>query len=233
MTGIYQLADLTIEVEGSIEELVDVQGVEREFSRACRKIRKAAGEEDVQILLDKDLESAEGRKFSKIRLRAYAGGKNYTIDCGSTEDNILGVYVPWDAPVEVYDRETETVEEVKPLANSEPDTAPSQEAAEEPREGESEAQSGSQGTAPSEAPTPDTRENGKITEDAALQLWNAAKQAGHNKQTFGKMLATVAGIDNPKLLHVDDWPQAWAYATHPGEWKMDQHVEEERELPLQ
>jgi len=47
------------------------------------------------------------------------------------------------------------------------------------------------------------------------------------------MLATVAGIDNPKLLHVDDWPQAWAYATHPGEWKMDQHVEEERELPLQ
>jgi len=229
MTGIYQLADLTIEVEGSIEELVDVQGVEREFSRACRKIRKAAGEEDVQILLDKDLESAEGRKFSKIRLRAYAGGKNYTIDCGTTEDNILGVYVPWDAPVEVYDRESETVEEVHPL---EGETESSQEAAGEPREGESEAQSGSQGTAPSEPPTPDTRENGKITEDAALQLWNAAKQAGHNKQTFGKMLATVAGIDNPKLLHVDDWPQAWAYATHPGEWKMDQHVEEERELPL-
>lgn len=230
MTGIYRLADLTVQVEGSIEELVACQGVEREFSRACRKIRKAAGEEDVQILLDKDLESAEGRKFSKIRLRAYAGGKNYTIDCGTTEDNILGVYVPWDAPVEIYDRESETVEEVHPL---EGETESSQEAAGEPQSAQSEAGTGSQAPAPSEPPTPDTRENGKITEGAALQLWNAAKQAGHNKQTFAKMLATVAGIDNPKLLHVDDWPQAWAYATHPGEWKMDQHVEEERELPLQ
>jgi hypothetical protein len=230
MTGIYQLADLTIQVEGSIEELVDCQGVAREFDRACRKIREAAGDADVQILLDKNLESSEGREFSKVRLRAYAEGKNYTIDCGSTEDNILGVYVPWDAPVEVYDREAETVEEVQPLENG--DTESPQEAAEEPQSSSGESGGDAQAPTPSEPPTPDTRENGKITEDAALQLWNAAKQAGHNKQTFAKMLATVAGINNPKLLHVDDWPQAWEYATHPGEWKMDQHVEEERELPL-
>jgi hypothetical protein len=230
MTGIYQLADLTIEVEGSIEELVDVQGVEREFSRACRKIRKAAGEEDVQILLDKDLESDEGRKFSKIRLRAYANGKNYTIDCGSTEDNILGVYVPWDAPVEVYDRESETVEEAHPLESSAAST--SQEAAEEPQSAQDEAGGDAQAPGPDSPPEPDTGENGKIADSAALQLWNAAKRAGHNKKSFSKMLASVAGIKNPKLLHVDDWPQAWAYAVAPGEWKIDEHVEEERELPL-
>jgi len=228
MTGIFQLADLTIQVEGSMEELVEAQGVEREFSRACRKIRKAANDADVQILLDKNLQSDEGREFSKIRLRAYANGKNYTIDCGSTDENILGVYVPWEAPVEVYDRETETVKEVKPLANSEPDTAPSQEAADEPQEPPSERT----GYDPDDPPDVPTGENDRLTRRAAVRLWEVAKDAGHTKNTFRAMLASIAGVEKPQMLHVEDWPQAWKYALDPAGWKVDYEYAEERELPL-
>jgi len=239
MTGIFQLADLTIQVEGSIEELVEAQGVAREFSRACRKIREAAGDADVQILVDKDLESEEGRKFSKIRLRAYANGKNYTIDCGSGGESVLGVFVEWDAPVEVYDRETEEVEEVYPLQGDSPSNQSRgassdspQEAADEPESGSSKGMEIPSQLDAEDPPTPTTTGEGKITEEAATVLWSAANQSGHTKKSFARMLASVAGIQNPKLLHPDDWAKAWEYAVDPATWKMDEHIEEARELPL-
>jgi len=226
MTGIFQLADLTVQAEGSMEELVEAQGVEREFSRACRKIREAAGDADVQILLDKDLESEEGRKFSKIRLRAYANGKNYTIDCGSTDENILGVYVPWEAPVEVYDRETEEVEEVYPLQGDSPKQ--NEEPVSDPQEPPSERT----GYDPDDPPDVPTGENDRLTRRAAVRLWEVAKDAGHTKNTFRAMLASIAGVEKPQMLHVEDWPEAWKYALDPAGWKVEYEAEEERELPL-
>lgn len=228
MKGIFQLADLTVQVEGSIEELVDCQGVEREFDRACRKIRKAAGDADVQILLDKNLQSGEGREFSKIRLRAYSDGKNFTIDCGSTEDNILGVYVDWDAPVEVYDRESETVEEVQPLESG--SSTPSQEGSKATQN-----EAGEERTyAPDNAPAPQTDAGNRVTENAAKLLWKAAQVGGHNRSSFQKMLASVAGVERPQLLHIRDWEDAWKYSCDPAQWKEDYDLDgQAKELPLE
>jgi len=224
MKGIFQLADLTVQVEGSIEELVDCQGIEREFKRACRKIREAAGEEDVQIILDKNLESSEGREFSKVRLRAYSGGKNYTIDCGKTDDNPLGVYVDWDAPVEVYDRETGEVEEARPLQSSDtgdPSKATQNEANEE------------RAYDPANPPAPQTGDGNRVTEAAAKLLWKAAQIGGHNRSSFVKMLSTVAGVNKPQLIHKRDWEDVWTYSCDPAQWKADYDLDgQAKELDL-
>ena len=214
MQATYQIADLTLLVEASIEELVKAQGVEREFDRACRKIREVAGE-SVTIRIDENLESDEGREFSKIRLRATDQSRNYTIDCGTTENNVLGIYVDWDAPVEVYNRKDGSSREARPFR-------------------ESTAQSGTQSDEPSlEPPAPELGENGRLKRESALQLWRAAKDAGHTKKSFAKMLASVAGVKKPQLVTGADWPQAWEYAVDPATWKMEEKAAGEQELPLE
>jgi len=116
MKGFYQLADLSVQVEGTKKDLIRAQHVEREFKRACRRLREASGAEEVFLRIDTDLEASDGRTFDKVRLRAYAPNapKNYTIDVGTTEENPFGMYVAWDAPIEVYNRETGQVREIDP-----------------------------------------------------------------------------------------------------------------------
>lgn len=242
MKGVFRLADLTLQVEGSIRELVKAQSVQREFERACRKIREVAGSDDVQIVLDEDLKSEEGRTFSKVRLRAYADGKVYSIDCGMNEPQSerktpFGIFVRWEAPVQVYDRETEETWEVNLEEDGDED------ASSEPQSGATGDEAQASGTDqsvpepkeydPQEPPPHPTDDNGRITEEVALLLWNAAKRNGHTQKSFAKMLSTVSGVKNPQLLQGEDFAKCWEYACDPATWKME-HYEEtgERELPL-
>lgn len=233
MEGTFQLADLTITEEGSLQELVRAQSVEREFARACRKLRLASGAEDVHIRIDDGLQTDDGREFSKIRLRAYSGKNEvYTIDVGSTEDNLFGAYVPYDAPVQLYNRETEQETELYPLGSDEEQTEPDQEpqASQEPVNGADESPKNRTGYDPKEpAPCP-TDDSGRVTDEGALALWNVAKQAGHTKKSFAHMLASVAGVKKPQLVHSDDWAQVWEYSCDPATWKLEEEIEEEREL---
>lgn len=234
MKGTFSLADLTIQVEGSLEELVRAQSVEREFGRACRKLRLASGSDDVHIRIDDDLETEDGRSFSKIRLRAYFGEQQvYTIDVGSTEDNIFEAYVDYDAPVQLYNRETGEETELYPLQDDDTagDTVDTSQD-EEPVQGAQETPTGRTGYDPKDPADCPTDENGRITDDGALALWNMAKEAGHTEKSFAHMLADTAGVKKPQLLHEDDWEQVWEYACDPASWKVEQGIEEERELPL-
>lgn len=222
MKGNFTLADLTVQLEGSLEELVRAQSVEREFDRACRKLRVASGSDDVHIRIDDDLETDDGRKFSKIRLRAYSGEDEvYTIDVGKTEDNLFGAYVDYDAPVQLYNRETEEETELRPLQS---DTQEVEDAQSDPKD--------RVGYDPQEpAPCP-TDENGRVTKQGAKALWRVAKKAGHTKKSFSRMLATTCGVEKPQLVHEQDWEQVWEYSCDPATWKIEEGIEEERELPL-
>jgi len=116
MKGFYQLADLSVQVTGDKKELILAQHVEREFDRACRRLRDASGADQVYLRIDTDLETDDGRTFDKVRLRAYApdSPELYTIDVGTTEKNPFNMYVPWDASIRIYNRETEAVRELDP-----------------------------------------------------------------------------------------------------------------------
>lgn len=242
MKGVFHLAGLTLQVEGSIRELVKAQSVQREFERACRKIREVAGSDDVQIVLDEDLESEEGRTFSKVRLRAYADGKVYSIDCGMNEPQSdrktpFGIFVRWDAPVQVYDRETEETWEVNLEEDGDEDaSSESQSGAaggEAPTSGATADSPKGKNYDPKDPPPHPTDDNGRIEEEVALLLWNAAKLNGHTQKSFAKMLSTVSGVKNPQLLQGEDFPQCWEYACDPATWKMEYFEETgERELPL-
>ena len=115
MKGSFELADLQIILDGSIKELAQAQGVEREFRRACRRLRTQSGADEVFFRVDTGLEGENGT-FHKFRLRAYAPNSPeiYTIDCGITDENPLGIYVGWNAPIEIYNRETEQVRTIDP-----------------------------------------------------------------------------------------------------------------------
>lgn len=115
MKGSFELADLQIILDGSIKELAQAQGVEREFRRACRRLRAQSGADEVFFRVDTGLEGQNGT-FHKFRLRAYAPNSPeiYTIDCGITDENPLGIYVGWNAPIEIYNRETEQVRTIDP-----------------------------------------------------------------------------------------------------------------------
>jgi hypothetical protein len=116
MKGFYQLADLSVQVTGDKKELILAQHVEREFDRACRRLRDASGADQVYLRIDTDLETDDGRTFDKVRLRAYASNSPelYTIDVGTTEKNPFNMYVPWNASIRIYNRETEAVRELDP-----------------------------------------------------------------------------------------------------------------------
>jgi hypothetical protein len=115
MKGSFQLADLQVTLDGSMKELAQAQGVEREFRRACRRLRTQSGAENVFFRVDTGLEGENG-SFHKFRLRSYApdSPEVYTIDCGITDENPLGIYVGWNAPIEIYNRETEQVRTIDP-----------------------------------------------------------------------------------------------------------------------
>jgi len=115
MKGSFQLADLQVTLDGSMKELAQAQGVEREFRRACRRLRTQSGAENVFFRVDTGLEGENGT-FHKFRLRSYApdSPEVYTIDCGITDENPLGIYVGWNAPIEIYNRETEQVRTIDP-----------------------------------------------------------------------------------------------------------------------
>jgi len=115
MQGSYQIADLEVTLSGSIKELALAQNVEREFRRACRRLRTQSGADEVFFRVDTELEGENGT-FHKFRLRSYAPNSPevYTIDCGITDENPLGIYVGWNAPIEIYNRETEQVRTIDP-----------------------------------------------------------------------------------------------------------------------
>lgn len=115
MKGSFELADLHITLDGSMKELAQAQGVEREFRRACRRLRTQSGADHVFFRVDTGLEGDNGT-FHKFRLRAYApdSPEVYTIDCGMTDENPFGIYVGWNAPIEIYNRETEQVRTIDP-----------------------------------------------------------------------------------------------------------------------
>jgi len=115
MQGSYQIADLEVTIDGSMKELAKAQNVEREFRRACRRLRTQSGADEAFFRVDTELEGENGT-FHKFRLRAYAPNapEVYTIDCGITDENPLGVYVGWNAPIEIYNRETQQVRTIDP-----------------------------------------------------------------------------------------------------------------------
>jgi hypothetical protein len=232
MKGVFQLADLTVQLEGSLQELVRAQSVQREFDRACRKLRLASGSDEVHIRIDDNLQSDDGHEFSKIRLRAYSGEEEvYTIDVGSTEDNLFEAYVDYDAPVQLYNRETGEETELYPLQETDAQEGASQES--EPVQGADQPPSERTGYDPKAPPNCPTDENGRITKKGALALWDVAQEAGHTKKSFAHMLADTAGVKKPQLLHSGDWQQVWEYACDPATWKIEQEIEEERELPIE
>jgi len=237
MEGIYQLADLTVKVDGTMKEIVKAQHVQREFERACRRLREASGSDKVMIRIDEDLESRDGNVFDKVRLRAYASDSPeiYTIDCGTCETNPFGIYVGWDEPIQVYNRETgetrtigEQSEEPESAAN--PSGDPELSGSQQRRKQESKPD-----YHPAHPPEPTAgTEHGQIDEETALTLWNAAKASGgYDRDTFREMLSEAFGVENPKLLHVDDWKRAWKYACDQEAWENEEEVfEPDDELPF-
>lgn len=104
-TGHFSIGDLAFSFEGSLKELAHCQEIIREIDRAERRLHRASGSERVVLIYDRNLEGERGT-FDKMRLRAYDDERNYTLDIGSTDNNPLGIYVGYDQPIEVYDRES-------------------------------------------------------------------------------------------------------------------------------
>jgi hypothetical protein len=65
---------------------------------------------------------------------------------------------------------------------------------------------------PHDAPTP-TPDNGSISREDAMLLWNAAsKQGGHTEESFQAMLTHEFGVETPTALPPQDWEDAWRKA---------------------
>jgi hypothetical protein len=190
MKGFYQLADLSVQVEGTKKDLIRAQHVEREFKRACRRLREASGADEVFLRIDTDLEASDGRTFDKVRLRAYApsGPKNYTIDVGTTEENPFGMYVAWDAPIEVYNRETGQVREID-TENVEHDN---EESATQGGAGQKSAaqESASQGSAPQQ--NGQRRERHESEETSAVASYDQSKKRGPSPEEAARRLVQKA-----------------------------------------
>ena len=103
-TGHFMIGDLSISFEGDLKELAHCQEIIREIDRAEQRLRRASGAQEVFLIYDRDLEGERGT-FDKMRLRAYDGATNYTLDIGVTDTNPLGIYVGYDQNIEVYDRD--------------------------------------------------------------------------------------------------------------------------------
>lgn len=129
-TGHFAIGDLSFSFEGSLKELAHCQEIMREIRRAEQRLRRASGSQEVFLIYDRDLEGERGT-FDKMRLRAYDGSTNYTLDIGVTDNNPLGIYVGYDQHIEAYDREQSTAWEIDPEGNrveASADETPSEEA---------------------------------------------------------------------------------------------------------
>lgn len=112
-TGRFTIGDLTFELDGSLKELAHCQAIIREINQAEYRLQRASGADEVKVIYDQDLEGERGT-FDKMRLRAYDGALNYTLDIGTTDNNPLGIYVGYDKNIEVYNRETGQTWEITP-----------------------------------------------------------------------------------------------------------------------
>jgi hypothetical protein len=131
--------------------------------------------------------SDEGNEFDKIRLRAYALPLIYTIDVGETDGNPFGMYVGWQEPIQVYNRETGETRQI--------------ESGDENGVG----QSGQQTSG--DRPPPDKRQNGMSKEQLRNADWDEltpmqkVKRAEHN-------VRQRALSDRPQLLaRLAKWKQ--------------------------
>ena len=115
-TGHFTIGDLSFSFEGDLKELAHCQEIIREIQRAEQRLRRAAGAQEVRLIYDRDLEGERGT-FDKMRLRAYDGSTNYTLDIGVTDNNPLGIYVGYDQNIEAYDREQGRTWEIDPEGN--------------------------------------------------------------------------------------------------------------------
>jgi hypothetical protein len=115
-TGHFTIGDLSFSFEGDLKELAHCQEIIREIQRAEQRLRRAAGAQEVRLIYDRDLEGERGT-FDKMRLRAYDGSTNYTLDIGVTDNNPLGIYVGYDQNIEAYDREQGETWEIAPEGN--------------------------------------------------------------------------------------------------------------------
>lgn len=115
-TGHFTIGDLSFSFEGDLKELAHCQEIIREIQRAEQRLRRAAGAQEVRLIYDRDLEGERGT-FDKMRLRAYDGSTNYTLDIGVTDNNPLGIYVGYDQNIEAYDREQGKTWEIDPEGN--------------------------------------------------------------------------------------------------------------------
>ena len=115
-TGHFTIGDLSFSFEGDLKELAHCQEIIREIQRAEQRLRRAAGAKEVRLIYDRDLEGERGT-FDKMRLRAYDGSTNYTLDIGVTDNNPLGIYVGYDQNIEAYDREQGRTWEIDPEGN--------------------------------------------------------------------------------------------------------------------
>lgn len=115
-TGHFTIGDLSFSFEGDLKELAHCQEIIREIQRAEQRLRRAAGAKEVRLIYDRDLEGERGT-FDKMRLRAYDGSTNYTLDIGVTDNNPLGIYVGYDQNIEAYDREQGKTWEIDPEGN--------------------------------------------------------------------------------------------------------------------
>jgi len=108
-TGHFSIGDLSFSYEGSLKELAHCQRIQREISRAERRLRRASGSDRVVLIYDTGLEGERGT-FDKLRLRAYDSDCNYTLDIGNTDENPFGVYVGGADNITVYNRTEEREE---------------------------------------------------------------------------------------------------------------------------
>ncbi len=115
-TGHFAIGDLSFSFEGDLKELAHCQEIVREIKRAERRLREASGAQEVFLIYDRDLEGERGT-FDKMRLRAYDGSTNYTLDVGVTDNNPLGIYVGYDQNIEVYDRDQGEAWQIDPDGN--------------------------------------------------------------------------------------------------------------------
>jgi hypothetical protein len=186
MQGSYQIADLEVTLSGSMKELALAQNVEREFRRACRRLRTQSGADEVFFRVDTELEGENGT-FHKFRLRAYAPNSPevYTIDCGITDENPLGIYVGWNAPIEIYNRETEQVRTI------DPETGEVTEGRGAPKEDTGPASNPS-----GDAAASSTRQNGHESE----KMYDTGGQGPRPEQAAQALVQKAKDVANPDEL---------------------------------
>lgn len=194
MQGSFQIADLQVSLDASMKELAEAQGVEREFRRACRRLRTQSGADEVFFRVDTGLEGPNGT-FHKFRLRAYAPNapEVYTIDCGITDENPLGIYVGWNAPIEIYNRETEQVRTIDPETG---------EVTEGRQNGPSQSQPGSQSqSAANPSGTPEassTRQNGSRQKHDSEEMYDSGQPSA--EEAARKLAQTARQQYEPGVL---------------------------------